>query len=112
MCSTPKSASSLRSIRRIRIEPEDYQAYASMLRNASACYERNQALKAERSRLARLAGQDRNECKKNVAQPDADPISFSPVRKPVSLSSRITQRLRAAWTQLLGIKQRSSADSL
>lgn len=107
MCSTPKSASSLRSIRRIRIEPEDYQAYAAMLRNASACYECNQALKAERRRLARLAGQDSKECKGNIALSDAGPISFSPVPKPASLFSRITQRLRAAWTQLLGIKQRS-----
>jgi len=82
MCSTPKSASSLRSIRRIRIEPEDYQAYAAMLRNASACYERNQALKAERRRLARLAGQDSKECKGNMRYPMPDRFPFRRCENP------------------------------
>lgn len=52
MCSTPKSSSFPRRHTKKRSTPEDYQAYAAMLRNASACYERNQQFKEERRRLA------------------------------------------------------------
>lgn len=52
MCSSPKSAcSSMSSRARRQSKPADYQAYASMMREASANYERIQALKEEK-RLA------------------------------------------------------------
>lgn len=52
MCSSPKSACSGTSSRvRRQSKPADYQAYASMMREASANYERIQALKEEK-RLA------------------------------------------------------------
>lgn len=52
MCSTPRSSSFPHRRTKKRSTPEDYQAYASMLRNASACYERKQKLKKARSPLA------------------------------------------------------------
>lgn len=56
MCSTPRSSASSFSRRKnhAATEPEDYKAYAQMLRNASACYERNQELRAAK-RLAENA---------------------------------------------------------
>jgi len=51
MCSSPKGSSSTSNRRKSRIAietPEEYQAYAQMLRNASACYERSQQRKKER----------------------------------------------------------------
>ncbi|MDZ4151006.1 hypothetical protein [Methylicorpusculum sp.] len=53
MCSSPKSACSIIS-RRVRRQskPGDYEAYARMLRDASANYERAQVLKEEGRQLA------------------------------------------------------------
>lgn len=61
MCSTPKSSGSqFSNRRRNHSQPNDYQAYARMLREASANFERVQALKEER-RLAALAEADQGD---------------------------------------------------
>lgn len=58
MCSTPRSSSSCYNQRSRRKSPAtDHAAYARMLREASANFERVQALKEER-RLAALAEAD------------------------------------------------------
>lgn len=65
MCSSPKSScSSVSSHTRRKSTSMDYQAYASMMRDASANFERVQALKAE-SRLAaaeQLGDNDPSQC--------------------------------------------------
>lgn len=61
MCSTPRSSSSCFKQRSRRTQSAtDYAAYAQMLREASANFERVQALKEER-RLAALAEANREE---------------------------------------------------
>lgn len=69
MCSTPKSSASTFSRRKTRnaCQPEDYKAYAQMLRNASACYERNQELKEARRLAENESKQDETDDIKNKA---------------------------------------------
>lgn len=55
MCSTPRSSASCFSNRRRDSRPADYQAHARMLREASANFERVQALKDERRLAAEAA---------------------------------------------------------
>jgi hypothetical protein len=61
MCSTPRSSSSCFSSRRRRdSQPADHQAYARMLREASANFERVQAMKLDRELAAQTLDAEAN----------------------------------------------------